>query len=151
MIITRYKRPINQYESNRFRGLDLFNEFLNTLDTHSEPTQNIVDFNPTVNTREAEDEYYIEVDLPGIKKEDVDVKVEDNILTISGKRKLKNEVKEDDYYKIESSYGSFSRSFTLPEKVDIENIKASSEDGVLEVIIPKLKVTKDSVKKIKIK
>jgi len=151
MIITRYKKPTNQYEYNRFRGLDLFNEFLNTLDTNSEAAQNIVDFNPTVNTREATDAYHIEVDLPGIKKEDVEVKVEDNILTISGKRELKDEVKEKSYYKIESAYGSFSRSFTLPEKVDIENIKASSEDGVLEVIIPKLKVIKDSVKKIKIK
>ena len=147
MIVTRYKKPINTY--NRLRGFDLFNEFLNSFEVEKEPTQ-ISDFTPTVNTREGKEAYHIEVDLPGIKKEDVDVKVEDNILTISGKRELKDEVKEENYYKIESSYGSFSRSFTLPEKVDIENIKAVSEDGVLEVIIPKLKVLTNSVKNIEI-
>jgi HSP20 family protein len=64
---------------------------------------------------------------------------------------LKKETKKEDYYKVESAYGSFSRSFTLPEKVDIENIKANSKNGVLEVVIPKLKVITNKVKKIQIK
>lgn len=110
----------------------------------------LLGFTPVVNTREGEFAYHIEADLPGVKKEDISVETKDNVLTISGERKHKNEVKKDDYYKLESSYGKFLRSFTLPKGVDAENIKASCENGVLEVTIPKL--TKDEEKKkIKVK
>ncbi len=68
------------------------------------------------------------MELPGIKKDEVDVKVDANVLTISGERTLRDEVKEEDYHKVESFYGKFSRSFTLPERVDIENIHAESVD-----------------------
>ncbi|TLT02121.1 Hsp20/alpha crystallin family protein, partial [Aliarcobacter cibarius] len=61
------------------------------------------------------------------------------VLTISGERKTKDEVKQEDYNKIETYFGKFSRSFTLPDNADIENIEAKSDNGVLEVIIPKLK------------
>jgi len=117
----------------------------------SAETTNIMDFNPNVNTREGKEAYHIELDLPGIKKENVDISVEENTLTILGTRELKDEIKEENYYKVESSYGKFSRSFSLPEKVDIENIKAVSQDGVLEVIIPKLKIVENKVQKIEIK
>jgi HSP20 family protein len=99
-------------------------------------------FVPIVNTREGEAAYHIDVDLPGVKKDEIKVDIDKNVLTISGERKTKNEVKEDDYYKVETSFGKFSRSFTLPENVDIENIQARSEDGVLEVIIPKVEEAK---------
>ncbi len=148
MLITRYKRPVQSYSP--FAGLDLFNEFMNKFEKSAETT-NIMDFNPNVNTREGKEAYHIELDLPGIKKENVDISVEENTLTISGTRELKDEIKEENYYKIESSYGKFSRSFSLPEKVDIENIKAVSQDGVLEVIIPKLKIVENKVQKIEIK
>lgn len=107
-------------------------------------------FVPVVNTREGEFAYHVEVDLPGVKKEDISVDVKDNILTISGERKYKNEVKKEDYYKCESSYGKFQRSFTLPKDADAENINAATENGELEVTIPKLKKSKDT-KKIKVK
>jgi len=149
MIITRYKKPVQSYTP--YRGLDLFNEFLTKFESAQQDTTQMADFHPSVNTREDDDAYYIEVDLPGVKKENVDINVEENILTISGSRELKKETKEEDYYKVESAYGTFTRSFTLPEKVDIENIKATSNNGVLEVEIPKLKVTTDTVKKIEIK
>ena len=71
--------------------------------------------------------------------------------TISGERKTKKEVKEKDYYKKESSYGKFQRSFTLPDNTDPENIEANSKDGVLEVVIPKMERSKKETKKIKIK
>jgi len=148
MLITRYKRPVQSYSP--FAGLDLFNEFMNKFEKSAETT-NIIDFNPNVNTREGKEAYHIELDLPGIKKENVDISVEENTLTISGTRELKDEIKEENYYKVESSYGKFSRSFSLPEKVDIENIKAVSQDGVLEVIIPKLKIVENKVQKIEIK
>ena len=107
-------------------------------------------FTPSVNTREDEKAYYIEVDLPGVKKEDIKVDIKDNTLTISGERKFKEEVKEEDYYKIETSIGKFSRIFTLPDDADVENIDAKSENGVLEIVIPKVK-KEESVKTIEVK
>jgi len=96
-------------------------------------------FTPAVNTREDEKAYYIEVDLPGVKKEDINIDLNDKVLTISGERKFKKEVKQESYYKIETAFGKFERSFSIPEDADIENIEAKSENGVLEIIIPKIK------------
>ena len=145
MLVTRYRSPRNSYRRNS--AYDLFNELLNSGEQES---REMFDFSPSVNTREGKEAYHIDVDLPGMNKNDVEISVDQNLLTILGKREIKNEINKDDYYKIESSYGSFSRSFTLPEKVDVENIRAASEDGVFEIIIPKLTVLNDSVKKIKI-
>ncbi len=108
-------------------------------------------FKPSVSTREGEFAYHIEVDLPGVKKEDISIDLKENQLVISGERSFKEERKENDYYKVESSYGKFQRTFALPENVDIENIEASNVDGVLEVILPKRKVEKSEIKKINIK
>jgi len=110
----------------------------------------ISSFVPVVNTREDENAYHIEVDLPGVKKDDINVDISDGVLTISGERKYKNEVKEKDYYKVESSFGKFERSFRVPEDIDIENIKAESKDGVLEVELPKVK-KEEKKKRIEIK
>lgn len=99
---------------------------------------NISSFAPMVNTREDEKSYYVEIDLPGVRKEDISIDVEKNHLLISGERKFKTETKEEDYYKTESFFGKFQRSFSLPETVDIENIQAKCENGVLEIIIPKI-------------
>lgn len=117
------------------------------------PTNNnegINAFVPTVNTRESDNAYHIDVDLPGVKKEEIKVDISKNILTISGERKTKQEINEDDYHKVETSFGKFSRSFTLPENADIETIEASSDDGVLEILIPKVK-EENSKKTIEIK
>lgn len=111
----------------------MFNEYPLTLEDTS-----IGAFTPKVNTREGEFAYHVDVDLPGVKKEDINIDVHDRTLTISGERNYKNEVKEEDYYKVETSFGKFQRSFTLPDSVDVENITASTDNGVLEVTIPKL-------------
>lgn len=111
--------------------------------------KSISGFTPSVNTREDDKAYYLEVDLPGVKKEDVSVDLDKNHISISGERKIKNEIKEDDYYKVESVFGKFSRSFSLPDSVDNENIEASFENGVLEILIPK--VAPKVAKKIEIK
>jgi len=129
MMVTRFN-PLAEIE----RSLNLVNDLLRGMPSESKDSLNA--FIPAVNTREDENNYYIEVDLPGIKKEDVEISLKDNVLTISGERKFKNEVKEEDYYKIESAFGKFSRSFTLPENADIENIEAKAENGVLEITIP---------------
>ena len=109
--------------------------------------EGVTAFVPTVNTREGEFAYHVDVDLPGVKKEDIKVDLNKGVLTISGERKTKEEVKQEDYYKIETYFGKFSRSFTLPDNVDIENIEAKSDNGVLEIVIPKLKddVSKKSI------
>lgn len=147
MLVKRY----SPYSRTGTRlGVDVVNQLINQLDEAKEESF-LSAFVPVVNTREGEYAYHIELDLPGIKKEDIEITTEDNVLTISGERKLKDEAKEEDYYRVESVYGKFSRSFTLPEKVDVENIHAESSDGVLEVIIPKLKVEDTKPKKIEIK
>lgn len=109
------------------------------------------DFNPSVNTREGEFAYHIDVDLPGVKKEDISVKIDNNILTLKGERKSKEEVKKEDYYKMESSFGSFMRSFTVPENVDVENIHAENKDGVLEITLPKKELKSGTTKQITVK
>jgi HSP20 family protein len=149
MFVTRYN-PNSQMREFR-RGFDLLNSMLYTMqEEKGSYTKN--DFFPSINTREGEFAYHVEVDLPGIKKEDINISVEDNKLVISGERKIKEEIKEENYYKVESSFGSFSRSFSLPEEADIENIHAESQDGVLEVVVPKLETAVvDKVKKIDIK
>lgn len=76
-------------------------------------------FTPKVNTREGEFAYHIDVDLPGVKKDDIKIDVHDNILTIHGERNYKEEIKEEDYYKVETSFGKFQRQFTLPDNVDV--------------------------------
>ncbi|MBN2870765.1 MAG: Hsp20/alpha crystallin family protein [Campylobacterales bacterium] len=108
-------------------------------------------FTPSVNTREGEFAYHIDVDLPGVKKEDISVKIDNNILTLKGERKSKEEVKEENYYKMESSFGCFTRSFTIPDNVDTENVHAENRDGVLEITLPKKEKKNKSAKEIKVK
>jgi HSP20 family protein len=148
MYVTKYN-PGKELEEFR-KGFKHFDSF---LDNFIENKGSLIkmDFTPSVNTREGEHAYHVEVDLPGVKKEDIDVDIKDNIVTISGERKTKKELKEEDYYKVESAYGKFERRFTLPEDVDVENIHAESEDGVLEVVIPKLAKVENKSKKIEVK
>ena len=110
-----------------------------------------VDFIPAVNTREADDAYFVEVDLPGVEKEDISIDVEDNILRISGERKLKKEREDENFYRVESVYGKFERDFSMPEDVDASKIEAEVEDGVLYVKIPKKQVIDQAPRKIKIR
>lgn len=147
MLLTPF-RPHRGFREFR-EGFSLLNSMLDSMEEQKEGS--LVAFTPSVNTREGEYAYHVEVDLPGVKKEDIGINVQDNVLTISGERKSKEEVKEEDYYKVESQYGRFERSFTLPENIDQEDIHAESKDGVLEVIIPKLKVVKETPKKIEVK
>ena len=118
-----------------------FNELKTMRDILNLPTINTVDsFIPKVNTRESDEAYHIEIELPGMSKEDITIEVDKGLLSITGKREYRNELKEEDYYKIESNYGKFYRSFTLPEDVDVEKISASSNNGVLDVTVPKAEV-----------
>jgi HSP20 family protein len=92
---------------------------------------------PAMDLVETDDEFVLRADLPGLSQEDVNVELEDNVLTISGERKSAHEARKEGFYRIERAYGRFSRSLTLPEGVDGENISADFDRGVLEVRIPK--------------
>jgi len=147
MLMTRYNpfREMNDFKRN-FKQLESMLANVNDKSVGS-----FTSFSPAVNTREGEFAYHVEVDLPGVKKDDIEIDVHDNIVTLSGERSIKNELKEDNYYKVESEYGKFERSFSLPENTDVENIHAETADGVLELVIPKLEISKDKPKKIEIK
>ena len=96
-----------------------------------------LEWRPTVDISETDKQYLIKADLPEVKKEDVDVSVENGVLTISGERHYEAEEETETKHRIESMYGRFSRSFTLPSDADEAKISAKSKDGVLRVSIPK--------------
>ena len=98
------------------------------------------DWAPSVDISETEGEYLIRASLPGVRKEDAKVMVEDGMLTLSGERQHQQEQKDEKFHKVESFYGSFSRSFSLPDSVNESAIRADSKDGVLTVHVPKIKV-----------
>lgn len=92
---------------------------------------------PAVDLFEKDDKFIAKVELPGMKEEDIDVSVVGDTLNIKGEKKTETEVKEEDYYQSERSYGSFYRSISLPSTVNADKIEACYEDGVLEVTLPK--------------
>ena len=97
----------------------------------------VTEWSPSVDIIEDEKEWLVKADLPEVSKEDVKVQVENNVLTITGERKLEKEEKGKKYHRVERSYGNFLRSFTLPDGADGANIKAEFKDGVLKVHLPK--------------
>ncbi len=96
------------------------------------------DWNPAVDIFDREDSIVIHAELPGVKKEDVSVEFKENVLTLKGQRQCDAEIKEECFYRRERTFGSFQRAFTMPDGIDVEKIKASYRDGVLEIAIPKL-------------
>lgn len=112
-----------------------FNRLVNTL--LASPESGAQRYAPAVDLVESEGHFLLRADLPGMSDGDVSVEVNDNTLTISGERKAQREQNERGWYRIERSFGRFSRSLTLPEGVDPEKIEAHFDKGVLEVQIPK--------------
>jgi HSP20 family protein len=100
-------------------------------------SSNLTAWAPAVDIYETENELVLKADLPDIDEKDLDVRVENNMLTIRGERKFEQKVKEDNYLRIERTYGSFSRSFGLPTTVNTEGIHAEYKNGVLTVQLPK--------------
>jgi HSP20 family protein len=100
-------------------------------------SSNLTTWAPAVDIYETENELVVKADLPDINEKDLDVRVENNMLNIRGERKFEQKVTEDNYLRIERTYGSFSRSFSLPTTVNTEGIKAEYKNGVLTVELPK--------------
>ena len=97
----------------------------------------LADWSPQVDITEDDKEYLVKADLPEIKKDEVKVTVENGVLSISGERKSEKEEKNKTYHRIERSYGSFERTFTLPEDADAPKMRAEFKEGVLRVHMPK--------------
>ena len=106
---------------------------------------------PTANVTETEKEFLIKAELPEVKREDVKVMLENGVITISGERKREKEDKTENEIRIESFYGVFSRSFQLPDNVDVNGIRAESKEGVLRLHLPKTEAVKPKAIAVEIK
>ena len=105
---------------------------------------------PTVDVRESPTDIVIEAELPGLNEDDIDVTLNDGVLTIKGEKKSEREEKKDDYHVTERSYGRFQRAFRVPSTIDEEKIEAKLEKGVLHLTLPKMPEAASKEKKIQI-
>ena len=145
----------------RERGLDLFED----LEDFQREMNRLFDFGlrrplkvngsslwaPAVDIVDEKDQIKVKADLPGLKKENIEVNVENDVLTIKGEKKEEKETKEKDYIRSERYYGSFHRAFTLPASVDASKVNASYKEGVLEIALPKKEGAKPKQAKVDIK
>ena len=124
----------------------VLNDFLGRTSSDSSLTT----WAPAVDIFETEHELVVKADLPDVKPEELDIRVENNILTIRGERKFEKKVDENNYLRVERSYGSFSRSFSLANTVNAEAIKADYQNGVLTLTIPKREEAKPKQIKVNV-
>lgn len=128
--------PLKEMVSLRERMNRLFEDSLFRSDRRNDETEMGV-WLPAVDVFEKEDQLVIKAELPGMDKNDISLDFKDGVLTLSGVRKSENEVKEDNFYRREMSYGRFIRSFNLPADSDTEKIKAEFQNGLLTIEVPK--------------
>lgn len=137
-----------------FRGVfslqDQINRLFNEALDRDSDEANLTPWAPAVDIYETEHELVVKADLPDIKPEELDIRVENNILTLRGERKFEKQVNEDNYLRVERSYGSFSRSFSLANTVNTEAIKADYLNGVLTLSIPKREEAKPKQIKVRV-
>ena len=136
--IFNMQREMNRMFDSFFRGAD-------------EPSLLNGNWTPAVDVAEEDNEYVVKVELPGINKDDVKITLESNILTIRGEKKAGKEIKEKNSHRMERSYGSFQRSFTLPTTVKNDKIDAEYRDGILTVTLPKAEEAKPKQIEVKVK
>ena len=108
------------------------------------------EWSPAVDIKETDKEYLVTAELPGLRREDVKVTLEDSVLTIEGERRQEKELKDERIHRIERLYGAFCRSFTLPDDAKAEGIRAETKDGLLSVHVPKMEIEKAKAVEIKI-
>lgn len=140
-----------------FRELEEVSDRLNRMfarpsspRTTGKETMIVADWTPSVDISETEGEYQIKAEIPDVKKEDVKVTLEDGVLTIQGERKQEKEEKGKKYHRIERSYGSFVRTFSLPDVIDEEKVKAEFKEGVLNLHLPKSEKAKPKAIEVKV-
>lgn len=143
MSLIKYNSVVNDYVPTSFNNL--IDRFFSDVARNGGSSHSFV---PKVDIVENETAYELHVAVPGMNKEDFKIDLKDNYLTISGERKFTNEKKEANFHSVETQYGSFSRSFALPDNVDASKISAKYNNGILEVTVPKdeKKTLKTSIK-----
>ena len=148
----RTTSTLNRWEP--FRGAATLQEQVNRLFgnvlEHSGEESNLTSWAPAVDIYETEHELVVKADLPDIDPKDLDIRVENNILTIRGERKFEKKVNEENYLRVERAYGSFSRSFSLANTVNSEAIKADYQNGVLTLTVPKREEAKPKQIKVNV-
>jgi HSP20 family protein len=127
-IVKSAKEVGNAVEEKLEHGLEVAKETLGNVASHL-PFANLA--------KKGSDTFKIEIDLPGVEKKDIDIKIENNYLVVNATRKMKNEVNKDDYYLCESSFGRISRSFLLPDTIDTDKVEADLKDGRLYITLEK--------------
>jgi HSP20 family protein len=124
-----------------FREFSTLQDRMNRLfrDSYSEGQEALTtsSFAPAVDVYEDEHNVTLKIEVPGIEEKDIDVRIENNTLTVTGERKFEKEEKEENYRRVERQYGSFTRSFTLPNTVDHEKVQANYDKGVLKITLAK--------------
>jgi HSP20 family protein len=145
MVVSRWE-PLKDLMHLQERMNKLFDETF----SRGTPDQEAGVWLPAVDIMEKGDEIMLTMELPGVDQKAIDIKVEGDVLTIKGERRLEEETKRADYHRLERPYGRFSRSFSLPDTVEQEKIKASHKDGILRVILPKKEETKPKQIKVEV-
>ena len=125
----------------------MFEEFMSTR--MLEPTT--MEISPRVNVEENDNEWILTAELPGVTKDDIELNFRDNILTLSGEKKIEKEDKKKNYHHVERSYGRFSRSFAINSSIVTDKIEAKFKDGILTVVLPKAEEEKPKLIDIKVK
>lgn len=145
-------RTLNRFEP--FRGASALQDQINRLfgDVFEGPrgASSLTTWAPAVDIFETEQELVVKADLPDVDAKDLDIRVENNVLTIRGERKFEKKVNEEDYLRVERAYGAFARSFSLASTVNSENIKADYQNGVLTLTIPKREEAKPKQIKVNV-
>jgi len=133
-VLTRWE-PFREFSTLQDRMNRLFRESYN--DAGRDESLTTSSFAPAVDVYEDEHKVTLKIEVPGIDEKDIDVRVENNTLTVHGERKIEKEEKEENYRRVERQYGSFTRTFTLPQTVDTEKVSATYDKGVLKIALPK--------------
>ena len=123
-----------------FREFSTLQDRLNRLFRESQSPEEALttsSFAPPVDVYEDEHNVSLKIEVPGIDEKDIDVRIENNVLTVHGERKLEKEEKEENFRRVERQYGSFTRTFTLPTTVDAEKVSANYDKGILKIALPK--------------
>src|SRR3982074_3600335 len=134
-VLTRWE-PFREFSTLQDRMNRLFRESYNN-EAGRDDSLTTSSFAPAVDVYEDEHNVTLKIEVPGIDEKDIDIRVENNLLTVHGERKIEKEEKEENYRRVERQYGSFTRTFTLPNTVDTENVQASYDKGVLKITLPK--------------
>jgi len=132
-VLTRWD-PFREFTTLQERMNRLFH---NSYGEGREESLTTSNFAPAVDVYEDEHSVTLKIEVPGVDEKDIDIQVENNILTVHGERKFEKEEKEENYHRIERQYGSFTRSFTLPSTVDADKVTANYEKGVLKITLAK--------------